>query len=67
VQVILVANVETGSPAWQAGLRQGDLVTGVNRSRVSDLSAFHRQVLINASDLTLHVQRGESSVFILIR
>ncbi len=61
-----VAEVAQGSPAAQRGLRSGDIITAVNRSRirnVQDLAAIAE----NNRILFLLVQRGERSLMLQIR
>lgn len=61
-----VAEVAQGSPAAQRGLRPGDVITAVNRSRVrnlQDLAAIAEDNRI----LFLLVQRGDRSLMLQIR
>ena len=37
-------SVRAGSKAWEAGLRQGDIITSVNQRPVADLDEFAAQV-----------------------
>ena len=64
---LVVANVERGSPAWNARLRKGDLILSVNRSPVKTLADLKQ--LINPSDkqILFNVQRGQTALFILIQ
>lgn len=65
---IEVAQIEAGSAAAQIGLRQGDLIIGVNRQRVTNLSELRR--LLEQRDggvAALNIQRGDAQLFILIR
>jgi S1-C subfamily serine protease len=39
---VLVAGVEDGSPAAQAGLEEGDLILSLNGKLVEDVDALHR-------------------------
>lgn len=66
-KVILVASVTPDSQAYRSGLREGDLITGVNRTRITDMKLFHKLVLRHANDLTLHMQRDNASVYLIIR
>ena len=57
--------LERGSPAWQNGLRQGDLIVSLNRrplTAVADLEAIRT----GDGQLLLNLQRGRSALFILI-
>jgi serine protease DegQ len=59
--------VEQGSPAWGAGLREGDLVLGVNRLRVHSLRDLKEAIGASRGGLTLSLRRGGTTVYIVIR
>jgi len=61
-----VAEVTPGSPAAQRGLRPGDLITAVNRNRITDLQDL-AAVAQNNRILFLLVQRGDRSLMLQIR
>jgi serine protease Do len=64
----LVAGVQPGTPASQAGLQRGDVILEINRSSVSSASEV-RSILKHqgsADSLLLLVQRGEQSLFIAL-
>ena len=48
-QGVLVARVESGSPAWRYGVRSGDVVRAVNREEVTSVHDFQR-VMKSASE-----------------
>jgi Do/DeqQ family serine protease len=56
---VIVNSVKAGSAAEKAGLRQGDVITAINDSPVSDTNAFRNHVAGNApgSEITLTVLR----------
>jgi S1-C subfamily serine protease len=56
----LVSGVEPGSPADQAGLRQGDVIVGLNGSRVTDANALRNQIASTRpeSSVTIEWLRG---------
>ena len=56
----IVAEVTPGSPASRAGMQQGDVITGINGSRVEDSSALQVQVseLSPGTPITLTVLRN---------
>ena len=63
---VSVSQVESGSPAAQRGLRDGDIITQVNRRPVQNL----QQLSAIASEnriLFLMVQRGDRSLMVQIR
>jgi serine protease Do/serine protease DegQ len=62
---VLVANVAPGSPAAQRGLRPGDVITGVNRRRVTTLQEF--QQAAQGQSLLLNLKRGNANLILPIR
>ncbi|HUQ52142.1 MAG TPA: DegQ family serine endoprotease [Gammaproteobacteria bacterium] len=63
---LLVARVDPGSPAFERGLRPGDIITKVNRVRVRTL-ADAVPLMETARAIILEVQRGTRSQLILMR
>lgn len=62
-QAILVLGVDSASPAWEAGLRPGDLVSEVNRKPVSTKVDV---LSTGEGALLLTVRRDDSPLFIVI-
>ncbi len=63
---VYVKSVEEGSTAWNNELRAKDVVTSVNRQRVTSMDEF-RQLVSGASQLLFSVQRGPRVFFLAIR
>jgi len=63
---VLVKEVKRGSPAWEVGLRDEDIVLSANRRRVSDTEQF-AQAVKGADALLFNLRRGDSAFFIVIR
>ncbi|MGB1581719.1 MAG: PDZ domain-containing protein, partial [Nevskiales bacterium] len=63
---VVVKDVEPGSPAAQYGLRPGDIITSVNRKNIESLAEF-KKVASGEGRLLLHLRRGNSAMFLLIR
>lgn len=59
----LVASVTKGSPAAKAGLKQGDLITAVNGTKVTDADDLVAAVRAHSAGdkVTVHYTRGGSS------
>ena len=65
---VVVDNVENGSPAAEAGLRQADVIQEVNHKAVNNVSEY-RAALAGTGDnqVLLLVDRGPSTVYLLIQ
>ena len=63
---LLVVQVEPGSPADMRGLRAGDVVTHINRQRITAV-AEATDIVQSARTIILQVQRGVRSLLILMR
>lgn len=66
---ILVAGVNPGMPAAEAGLRRGDLILEINRQPVKTLEEY-RQIIRTAkqdTSILLLVKRGEHTRFVVIQ
>ena len=66
VEGVLVIEVEAGTPAWDAGLREGDVITEVNRREVKDSDDILAVLEGSPPPLLLNIQRGDGALFILI-
>jgi serine protease Do len=66
-QGVVVVEVQLGSPAADAGLRRGDVIQGVNRSAVSDVSEFQRVISqAGGGSVLLLVNRKGNTAFIVV-
>ncbi len=66
VEGVLVIEVEADSPAWNEGLREGDVITEVNRQEVKDSDDILAVLEGSAPPLLLNIRRGDGARFILI-
>jgi len=64
---VLVSSVEQGSPAQQRGLRQGDVIIAVNRTRVTSLREFQEVAQASQGLLMLNIRRGTQALILPIR
>ncbi|MGA7802207.1 MAG: DegQ family serine endoprotease [Gammaproteobacteria bacterium] len=67
VQGVLVAGVAPDSPAWNTGLRGGDIILSVNRHPVHSLNQVSRAATDSGGRLLLNIKRGNGALFLLIR
>jgi serine protease Do len=66
VQGIQVLSLNDSCPAWQAGLRPGDLIVSANNQVVSNLDMLNKVAAQNPEQLLVNVFRGNSSAFFVI-
>jgi len=64
---VMVSQIERGSPAAQASLRPGDIISSVNQQAVSDVAEFARAANRTQDRILLNVRRGNSGRFILLQ
>lgn len=64
---ISVDNVEKGTPAAQFGLQKGDVIVGLNRTRVETLADLRKQLAAKPSLLALNIIRNDESIYLLLR
>ncbi len=63
---VTVLEVERGSPAYQTGLRQRDVIAAVNRKPVKSVGEF-KDALKDGRQAALSVKRGDENLFLIIR
>jgi len=64
---VIIQNVERGYPAWRSGLRNGDIITSVNRVPIENLDKFLDVVDQVKGSLLLRVGRGNTAAFLVIK
>lgn len=67
IRGVMVYEVENGSRVWSAGLREGDIITSVNRAPTRNLDEFLKVVNQIKGQLLLGVQRGSQAAFMVIK
>jgi serine protease Do len=65
---VVISNIQEGSPAAEAGLRPGDLITEVNRVAVKDLSDYQQalQKVKKGDNLLLLIKRAAGSFYTVL-
>ena len=66
-QAVVVVRVQPGSPAWNHGLREGDVIAGVNRRKVRNTKELLSALRAASRPIVLNVLRGDSVVAIVLR
>lgn len=63
---VLVTRVTPGSKAEQAGLQKDDLVRGINRAEVTDLTQFEQYITQKPRQIVLTVVRGRQAFYVVM-
>lgn len=66
-QGVVIDTVNQGSPAWQQGLRPGDLVVAVNRVAMPGLAEFGAVLSRSGQALALNILRGNTRLFVIVQ
>jgi S1-C subfamily serine protease len=61
-----VLEVELGGPAWEAGLRKGDIIVSVNRQPVQSVDDLEKAIKAGSNSILLNIRRGDGALFIVI-
>jgi serine protease Do/serine protease DegQ len=67
VRGVVVQRIQPRSPAARLGLRQGDIIIGVNRQRIGGMKDFEKLAGEDQKELLLHVRRGNNAFFIVVQ
>jgi serine protease Do/serine protease DegQ len=66
VKGVLVLRVERGGRSWKNGLRDGDVVTSVNKEPINDLQEFLAAVNQD-NNLLFRIRRGNSAAYLIMK
>lgn len=64
---IEITAIADGSPAARVGLEEGDIIRGVNRQIVTSVGDLRSVIEDTAGVVALNVQRGNSSLYLVLR
>jgi len=67
VRGVVVQSLQPRSPAARIGLRQGDVIIGVNRQRIDGMQDFEKRAGQDQKELLLHIRRGNNAFFIVVQ
>jgi serine protease DegQ len=63
-----VTDIEPRSPAVQLGLKQNDVIIGVNRQRVNNVQELQERMEDSKDNvIALNIRRGNATLFVIIR
>ncbi len=64
---VLVEKVDTGSAAYQSGLREGDLILAANTGEFRDLAGFRDSLADRPADLVMRISRRGRTYDVIMR
>ena len=62
-----IKDIAQNSPAAASGLQKGDIIVGVNRNEIDDLNSLKAKLKEQQGTVALKVQRGQISLFLVLR
>jgi len=66
-QGVTVSNVKANSPAARIGLKKGDVIIGANQQPVKNIAELRKILDSKPSVLALNIQRGDTSLYLLMQ
>ena len=66
-QGVAVSNVKANSPAARIGLKKGDVIIGANQQPVKNIAELRKILDSKPSVLALNIQRGDTSLYLLMQ
>ena len=64
---VVVSGIAPRSPASRIGLKDGDVIIGINRKKVDNLVQLRTELEEAKGVIALNVKRGISSLYLVIR
>ena len=64
---VVITKLEQRSAAAQAGLLKGDVIIGVNRTRINNLQELSAAVKNKGEILALNIRRGDANLYLVLR
>lgn len=64
---VKVSSIAKGTPAESYQLQENDIIIGVNRKRVKNVAQLRKMLETNPSVLALNIQRGERTIYLVVR
>ena len=66
-QGVTVSTVKANTPAARIGLKKGDVIIGVNQQPVKNIAELRKILDSKPSVLALNIQRGDTSLYLLMQ
>ncbi len=66
IEGVIIADVESGSPAARTGLRRGDIITSANRKNIKNIEEL-QAAISNSKSLLINIRRGNGSLFLFLQ
>lgn len=67
VKGVKINSVNKDSPAAQIGLQKDDLIVGINRERIENMSQFRKIIDSKPPVIALNIARGDESIYLILR
>ena len=64
---VMVNNVKANSPAARIGLKKGDVIMGANQQPVKNIAELRKILDSKPTVLALNIQRGDTSLYLLMQ
>lgn len=64
---VLIKELAKGSPAERIGLREGDIINGVNRQRIENIAELRSYLKNHNGVLALNIVRGNHTLYLMVR
>ncbi|MCO6536902.1 MAG: Do family serine endopeptidase [Gilliamella sp.] len=64
---VLIESIAKNSPASRLSLQEGDLITGVNKERVTNIADLRKIIDSHPSVIALNIIRGDSRLYLILR
>ncbi|MGK0704543.1 serine endoprotease DegP [Yokenella regensburgei] len=64
---VVVSSVKGNTPAAAIGLKKGDIIVGINQQPVKNIADLRKILESKPSVLALNIQRGDSTIYLLMQ
>ena len=64
---LIITEMKSGSAAFAAGLRQGDIIVSVNREPIDSIEEARYLIKRSRNGVLLNIQRGDNALFLVLR